>query len=200
MEKDKPLLLIVAGPNGAGKTTFIDTYLPEYTSVREFVNADLIAKGISPFAPEGASVEAGRFLLRRVHQLLDDRISFALETTLSGRGHVELFREAKNLGYDIQLYYIYLDSVELSLSRIEERVRKGGHNVPRADVIRRYGRSLENFFQLYLPFANEWQIFENSGKECRPVAAWVGDELDVADSSLYLEILSKHGHLPTSVS
>jgi predicted ABC-type ATPase len=194
MAKTNPELLIIAGPNGAGKTTFINTYLPEYTNVREFVNADLIAKGISPFEPEGAMIEAGRILLGRVHQLIGERISFALETTLSGKSYLTLIEKAIKLGYDIRLYYIYLNSVELSLNRIADRVREGGHNVPRQDVLRRYDRSLQNLFDLYLPLADEWQLFDNSGPDCRPVAVSRDGEIKVRDLPLYQEIKSKHGH------
>jgi predicted ABC-type ATPase len=194
MTPSNPQLLVIAGPNGAGKTTFINTYLPEYTNVREFVNADLIAKGISPFEPEGAMIEAGRILLTRVHQLIEEKISFALETTLSGKTYVDLIEIAKKLGYDVRLYYIYLNSVELSLNRIAERVREGGHNVPREDVLRRYDRSLHNFFELYLPIADEWQLFDNSGSDCQPVAVWKNGEINVTEPSLFKEIQSKHGY------
>ena len=139
-------------------------------------------------------IEAGRILLGRVHQLIDERISFALETTLSGKSYLTLFEKAIKLGYDIRLYYIYLNSVELSLNRIAERVRDGGHNVPREDVLRRYDRSLQNLFELYLPIADEWQLFDNSGSDCRAVAVWRVGEIKVRDLPLYNEIKSKHGH------
>ena len=193
MAKTNPELLIIAGPNGAGKTTFINTYLPEYTNVREFVNPDLIAKGISPFKPEGAMIEAGRILLLRVHQLIDERISFALETTLSGKSYLTLFEKAMKLGYDIRLYYIYLNSVELSLNRIAERVREGGHNVPREDVLRRYDRSLQNLFELYLPMADEWQIIDNSSQIFKPIASLTPTERIVFDKNMYEELRRKYG-------
>ncbi len=192
MPEPNPELLIIAGPNGAGKTTFINTYLPEYTNVREFVNADLIAKGISPFEPEGAMIEAGRILLSRVHQLIVEKISFALETTMSGKSYATLIEMARKTGYEVRLYYIYLNSVELSLNRIADRVLEGGHNVPREDVLRRYNRSLKNFFELYLPMADEWQLFDNSGSDCLPVAVWKNGEINVTEPSLFKEIQSKH--------
>jgi predicted ABC-type ATPase len=139
-------------------------------------------------------IEAGRILLARVHQLIDEKISFALETTLSGKTYLSLIEMAKEIGYDVRLYYIYLNSVELSLSRIAERVREGGHNVPHEDVLRRYDRSLQNFFDLYLPMADEWQIFDNSGSYYRPVAVWKNGEIIVRNLSLYQEIKGNHGY------
>ncbi len=193
MSDHNPELLIIAGPNGAGKTTFINTYLPEYTNVREFVNADLIAKGISPFEPEGAMIEAGRILLTRVHQLIDEKVSFALETTLSGKTYLALIEKAKELGYDVRLYYIYLNSVELSLNRIADRVREGGHNVPREDVLRRYDRSLQNFFELYLPLADEWRIIDNSSKIFNPIASGTSTKRIVVDEIKYEALWRKYG-------
>jgi predicted ABC-type ATPase len=188
-----PQLLIIAGPNGAGKTTFVNTYLPEYTNVREFVNADQIAKGISPFEPEGALIEAGKVLLGRVRQLMDEGFSFALETTLSGRSYVELIHHAKGMGFTIRLYYIYLNSVELSINRIEDRVRKGGHDVPREIVMRRYGRSLRNLFSLYLPLVDEWWLMDNSTATFRPVASGNISERIVLDKILYDDLWRLYG-------
>lgn len=183
-----PELLIIAGPNGAGKTTFVNTFLPEYTNVREFVNADLIAKGISPFEPEGALIEAGKTLLTRVNQLIEAKTSFAFETTLSGKGYINLIRRAKENGYFIKLYFIYLNSTELSIKRIQDRVLKGGHNVPKEITIRRYTRSLANFFHLYQPLADEWQFFDNSSSIYRPLALFREEETIEIDFPLYQKI------------
>jgi predicted ABC-type ATPase len=191
---EQPELLIIAGPNGAGKTTFINTYLPEYTNVREFVNADLIAKGISPFDPEGALIEAGRVLITRVHQLIEEGISFALETTLSGKTQLDLIQKAKERGYRIRLYYVYLNSVELSLNRIADRVAKGGHDVSAEVVIRRYERSLRNFFSDYRALADEWQLFDNSVATFRFVASSNSIETIAEDERLYRYLLNAYGH------
>lgn len=188
-----PELLIIAGPNGAGKTTFVNTYLPEYTNVREFVNADLIAKGISPFDPEGAMIEAGKLLLGRVRQLITEQFSFALESTLSGKSYVSLIHHAKKMGFTIRLYYIYLNSVELSINRIEDRVRKGGHNVEREIVIRRYERSLKNLFSLYLPLVDEWRLIDNSSSNFRPVASGNRTHRIVLDKILYDDLWRLYG-------
>ncbi len=191
--------MLVGGPNGAGKTTFINTYLPEYTNVREYVNADLIAKGISPFDPEGATIEAGRVVLARVHQLLGAGKSFTLETTLSGRAYVSLLQKAKQLGYRLELYYIYLNSVEISMNRISERVLRGGHDIPPDAVFRRYDRSLRNLFELYMPLSDAWYLFDNSGAVAKRVAAMRGEELSVTDQRLYSEIQNRYGQLRTGL-
>ncbi len=138
-------------------------------------------------------IEAGRILLTRVHQLIDEKISFALETTLSGKTYLSLIEMAKEIGYDVRLYYIYLNSVELSLSRIAERVREGGHNVPREDVLRRYDRSLQNFFDLYLPMADEWQLFDNSSQIFGKIASGTSTKRIVVDEFMYGELWRKYG-------
>ena len=186
-------LIIIAGPNGAGKTTFANTYLPEFTNVREFVNADLIAKGISPFEPDGAMIEAGKLLLDRIHRFINEGKSFALETTLSGKSYAGLFKDAKRAGYRILLCYIYLDSVELSLDRIAERVKNGGHDVPAEVVRRRFDRSLKNFFELYAPLADEWEFFDNSSSEHRRVAKNRSHKVVVLDKELYERITHLYG-------
>lgn len=190
---DKPELLIIAGPNGAGKTTFANTYLPEFTKVREFVNADLIAKGISPFAPERALIEAGRILLDRVHHLINDRMTFALESTLSGRSYLDLLLKSKANGYTIAIYYIYLDSVELSMNRIAERVQRGGHDVPEDIVSRRYKRSLSNFINGYLQLADRWRLYDNSSTEYKLIAMETNGEKTVTDATLYNVLLKRYG-------
>lgn len=143
--------------------------------------------------PESALIEAGKVLLGRVRQLIEEKFSFALETTLSGKSYVDLIHRAKAMGFTIRLYYIYLNSVELSINRIEDRVRKGGHNVPCEIVMRRYERSLKNLFSLYLPLADEWELFDNSGSECRLIAVKNGEETNVVDRELYASILNTYG-------
>ena len=184
MAEINPELLIIAGPNGAGKTTFINTYLPEYTNVREFVNADLIAKGISPFDPEGASFEAGRIELIRIGQFLKERRSFAVESTISGKSASGWIKKASADGYCIQLFYIYLNSPELSIQRIAERVRKGGHHIPADIAIRRYERSIRNLFDIYVPLADDVQIFDNSRDGFFEVASSKQGEWIVRDPML----------------
>src|ERR1043165_3268288 len=131
-----PNLYIIAGCNGAGKTTASLTILPEILDCREFVNADNIAAGISPFNVEGVAIEAGRIMLARIDELLNLGVDFAIETTLATRSYVSLVHRAKALGYNVSLIYIWLNSPELALQRVAVRVRKGGHNIP-ADVVQR---------------------------------------------------------------
>jgi predicted ABC-type ATPase len=180
-------LLIIAGPNGAGKTTFVNRYLPEATTIREFVNADLIAKGISPFDPERAGLEAGRIEMSRIEQFLNERRSFAVETTLSGKGAVRWMTKARASGYLVKLFYIYLSSPELSIQRIADRVRKGGHNIPSHVARRRFGRSIRNFYDLYVQVADDIQLFDNSSNEFLAIAHATGGEWIVVDP-----VLMKH--------
>ncbi|HZK75992.1 MAG TPA: zeta toxin family protein [Candidatus Kapabacteria bacterium] len=188
-----PELLIIAGPNGAGKTTFVNTYLPEFTNVREFVNADLIARGISPFDPDAALLEAGRVVLSRIHQLIDERASFALETTLSGRGYAKLISQAQSTGYSVTLDYLNLNSVELSLERIIRRVKAGGHNVPEEIVRRRFDRSLVNFFQLYRDLADHWEFWDNSASEYQLWASGTKSETLIREEHLYNQVYERYG-------
>lgn len=158
-----PRCIVIAGPNGSGKTTFAREYLPRETDVVHFVNADLIAGGLSPLQPELAARQAGRLVLRELSRLVGARKSFAFESTLSGRTYLRLLRKWKSSGYRIEIVFLALPSVQLALQRIASRVRQGGHNVPRSDVIRRFDRSSRNFHTLYRPLADGWAIYDNSG-------------------------------------
>ena len=158
-----PRCIIIAGPNGAGKTTFAREFLPKDTDIVHFVNADLIAAGLSALRPEIAAVTAGRVFLAELDRLARGRTSFAFETTLSGRAHAGRLQQWKAAGYRIEIAYLRVASTELALKRIASRVRQGGHNVPRADVIRRFGRSWSNFSRIYQPLADAWWVYDNSG-------------------------------------
>jgi len=158
-----PRCIIIAGPNGAGKTTFAREYLPLETDVVHFVNADLIAGGLSPLRPELAARQAGRLVLQELIRLAGARKNFAFESTLSGRTYLRLLKKWKSAGYRVEIVFLSLPSVHLALQRIAGRVRQGGHNVPRSDVIRRFNRSSKNFHTLYRPLADGWAIYDNSG-------------------------------------
>jgi predicted ABC-type ATPase len=158
-----PRCIIIAGPNGSGKTTFAKEYLLRETDVVHFVNADLIAGGLSPLRPELATRQAGRLVLRELARLVGVRKNFAFESTLSGRTYLGLLKKWKSSGYRIEIVFLSLPSVHLALQRIASRVRQGGHTVPRADVIRRFERSSKNFHALYRPLADGWAIYDNSG-------------------------------------
>jgi predicted ABC-type ATPase len=145
----RPNLYIIAGPNGAGKTTFARKFLPQYAECLEFVNADLIAGGLSPFAPERAAILGGRLMLEQIHSLAERGLDFGFETTLSGKTYVKLLRDMKKRGYLIHILFLWIINVELALERIQLRVRNGGHHIPETIVRRRFSRSLSNFFRFY---------------------------------------------------
>ncbi len=158
-----PRCIVVAGPNGAGKTTFAREFLPKDTDVIHFVNADLIASGLSALKPEIAAVTAGRVFLAELDRLARGQTSFAFETTLSGRVYASRLRKWKAAGYRIEIAYLKIDSPELALKRIAARVRQGGHDVPKGEVIRRFSRSWINFVRVYRPLADAWWVYDNSG-------------------------------------
>lgn len=155
-------LYIIAGCNGAGKTTASMTILPKSLLVKEFVNADEIAKGLSPFNPEGVAVEAGRLMLERIQYLLGKGESFSIETTLATRSYVNLVRNAHGLGYIVHLIYFWLNSPQLAVDRVAERVSKGGHNIPYDVILRRYAKGIDNLFKLFMNEVDVWIIYDNS--------------------------------------
>jgi predicted ABC-type ATPase len=155
-------IVILGGPNGAGKTTAAQVVLPQQLDIREFVNADEIARGLSPFNPGGAAFAAGRLMLERIRNLVQDRRSFAFETTCAGRSHISLLQRCKAEGWRVTLVYLWLPSVEAALNRVARRVRQGGHDVPASVVIRRYWAGLANMHDLYLPLADLAFIYDNS--------------------------------------
>ena len=158
-----PRCIIIAGPNGAGKTTFAREFLLREVGVIHFVNADLIAGGLSPLQPDLAARQAGRLVLTELSRLVKARENFAFESTLSGRTYLQLLKRWKTAGYRIEIVFLALPSVQLALQRIAARVHQGGHNVARTDVIRRFARSWDNFLNLYRPLAHTWSVYDNSG-------------------------------------
>ena len=165
-----PEIFVLGGPNGAGKTTTAQVLLPESLSVQHFVNADLIAKGLSPFNPEAIAIVSGRLMLERVHRLRKRRETFAFETTLASRSWVPFLRESREMGYLVHVIYIWLRSSELAIARVEERVKNGGHDIPPKTIRRRYARGLKNFLSLYQPIADTWIMCDNSGDSLCTVA------------------------------
>jgi predicted ABC-type ATPase len=158
---------LIAGPNGAGKTTFARRYLPENAGVVHFVNADLIASGLSPLKPEIAAIAAARLVLREIDRLVADQADFAFETTLSGLTYVHRLKSWKHGGYRIDIVYLKLSSSRLALRRVGARVHQGGHHVPRADVLRRFSRSWDNFQCIYRSLADSWAVYDNSERAPR---------------------------------
>ena len=187
----RPNLYIIAGPNGAGKTTFARKFLPHYVNCLEFVNADLIAGGLSPFAPEKAAIHAGRVMLEKIHSLGRRGVDFGFETTLSGKTYIKLFHDLKKRGYQIHLFFLWLGGITLALERIEMRVKHGGHDIPEAIVHRRFDRSLSNFFEFYKPLADSWTIFDNSGDVPKVVAFEEFGKLEIIDLQAFSFILGQ---------
>jgi predicted ABC-type ATPase len=167
----QPLCIIIAGPNGAGKTTFARQFLPKDAGVVRFVNADSIAAGLSPLQPELAALAAGRLYLEEIDRLAAERADFAFESTLSGRLLIERVKHWKASGYRIEIVFLRLSSPRLALRRVAARVRQGGHDVPAADVLRRFDRGWQNFQDSYRPLADAWTVYDNSGDSPRLLEA-----------------------------
>lgn len=189
---DPPKVYILAGPNGSGKSTFARLFLPDYADCKEFVNADLIAAGLSPFNPEGLAIQAGRLMLKRIETLAAAGVDFGFETTLAGRSYTALLRSLRERGYRIHLFFLWLPSVETALARVEERVQSGGHSIPEEVVRRRFSRGLANLFHLYDPFLNDWMILENIDAP-RMVAVSFDGTRFVADPATFDRILEEAG-------
>lgn len=153
-------ILIIAGPNGAGKTTFAEEFLPHEASCPEFVNADLIAAGLSPFQPETLAFAAGRLMLTRIGELAAAGRNFALETTLSTRAYLRLIPMWQAAGYRVKLYFLKLPDPEFAIRRVEQRVRLGGHDIPEATIRRRFTRGWENLRNGYQELVDEWSIYD----------------------------------------
>ena len=165
MEAGSRRILIVAGPNGAGKTTFAREYLPQEAGCPIFINADLIAEGLSPFAPELVAIRSGRLMLQMIRDHAARGDSFAFETTLAGRNYARAIPRWQGDGYSVTLFYLSLPTVDLAISRVAERVRQGGHHVPDDVVRRRYFAGRENLETLYKPIVDEWILYDNSGPQ-----------------------------------
>ena len=185
-------LYIIAGCNGAGKTTASYTILPEILDCKEFVNADEIAKGLSPFRPEKAGIEAGRLMLKRIKTLLEFGENFAFETTLSTRSYVNFIEKAKERNYQVTCLFFWLHSVELAISRVETRVREGGHHIPEDVIRRRYKSGLMNFFKLFLPRVDNWLFVNNSGDTYEIIAEGAINEITVNNVDEWKKLKEKY--------
>jgi len=184
-----PNLYIIAGCNGAGKTTASFTVLPEMLDCEEFINADEIARGISPLNPEKASIEAGRFMLTKIDKLITSKKDFAFETTLATKSYIKTIQLAKQDGYHIILVFFWLDSVDLAIERVKTRVLDGGHNIPKPVIIRRYFSGLLNLFNLYIPICDYWMIFDNSTAPSELVAeGYLNGEMEIRNSDSFEQI------------
>lgn len=160
--RGRPHVFVIAGPNGAGKSTAAPALLRDMLGVAEYVNADLIAQGLSAFDTQSVAFQAGRVMLERLHQLAARRRHFAFETTLSTRGYLPWLRGLQADGYAFDLAFLWLPSPDMAVARVAERVRLGGHSVPEAVIRRRYARGLDNFVRLYRPQADRWWLIDNA--------------------------------------
>lgn len=188
-------LYIIAGCNGAGKTTASYTVLPEMLGCREFVNADEIARGLSPFNPEGAAIQAGRLMIERVLQLMKDGQDFAFETTLATRSYIKLIKKAQSVGYFVTLLFFSLPTPEQAVQRVARRVSQGGHNIPLDVIYRRYEAGLKNFFQLYTPVVDFWSLYDNNTCPTSRIASgWrKGERLEVTEALRFEELKKMYG-------
>ena len=183
-------LYIIAGCNGAGKTSASVTILPEILHCKEFVNADAIAKGISPFNPESVAVEAGRLMLQRIDFLLNGDSSFAIETTLATRSYSNLVRRAQQRGFLVQLLFFWLPSPEYAVERVAQRVSEGGHNIPNDVIVRRYFAGIKNLFNIYMPIVDSWMIIDNSVNPRVKIAKMNRGIMVVFDENKYNSIIN----------
>lgn len=163
-------LYIIAGCNGAGKTTASFTVLPEVLNCKEFVNADEIARGLSPFQPETVAIQAARIMLKRIEELMEEKANFAFETTLASRTYVNTIKQAKELGYTVTLLYFWLPSPELAKNRVKQRVLRGGHNIPEQTIVSRYYSGIKNLFDLYISITDYWVIYDSSNTQYEKIA------------------------------
>ncbi len=165
----KPTIYLIAGCNGAGKTTFAKEFLPSIGVIR-FLNADEIARGLSPLRPEVVAFKAGRLLLSELRDQIARGETFALESTLSGRTYVNLFKRAKKRGYRVELHFVWIPNPQEAIRRVRQRVKEGGHHVPAADIRRRFRRSIENLLRDYAPLADNWFLWDNSAPPAKLLA------------------------------
>ena len=188
MKKD---LYIIAGCNGAGKTTASFTILPEILNCKEFVNADEIAKGLSPFQPEKVSIEAGRIMLERINDLLNSQENFAFETTLATKSYRSKIFLAREKGYNVTLLFFWLRNADLAIERVRTRVIEGGHHIETEVIRRRYKNGIKNLFEIYLPIADEIMIFDNSeGKHHLIAEKTIESEIEVLNKVKFNQLKS----------
>lgn len=184
----QPTVYVIAGPNGAGKTTFARRFFPASVDCRHFLNADLIAAGLSPFAPETQNVLAGRILLTRIRELAQEHENFSFETTLAGRSYVRTMRELRVQGYHVVLFYLWLPNVNLAIDRVASRVRRGGHGIPEADIRRRFTKGVRNLFELYHPLLHEFWLLDASVLPPATIASETDGRLIVEKPAIFKKI------------
>lgn len=190
-----PHLIIIAGANGSGKSTTAPALLQNDVPINNFVNADVIAQGLCAFQPEKVAIQAGRLMLNRIHRLADEKATFAFETTLASRTFAPWIVKLKKEGYQFHLTFLWLKTEELALSRVQERIKMGGHAVPEATIRRRYHAGLKNFFNLYKPITDSWQLYDNSNtNQCSLIASEVRGDTQIIKEKIIWEQLCEVYH------
>lgn len=189
-----PNLVIIAGSNGSGKSTAAPVLLQNAVHINNFVNADVIAQGLCAFQPEKVAIQAGRVMLDRIHQLADEGATFAFETTLASRTFAPWVTSLKREGYQFYLVFLWLKTEELAVSRVQERIKMGGHAVPEATIRRRYHAGLRNFFNLYRPIADSWKLYDNSdANQFNLIASEVkGSSLHVEHEKIWQQLFGEY--------
>lgn len=185
-------LYIISGCNGAGKTTASYTILPEMLGCNEFVNADEIAKGLSPFNPNKVAIKSGRLMLTRIDELLESGVDFAFETTLSTRSYVNTVKRAQEKGYFVTVLYFWLNTPDLAVERVRIRVKEGGHNIPEETIRRRYELGISNMFNLYIPVADYWMFIDNSKSPFEILADGQREETDVINKLIWTNLKKEY--------
>ncbi|MDT0643180.1 zeta toxin family protein [Zunongwangia sp. F363] len=185
-------IYVIAGCNGAGKTTASYTILPEILGCDEFVNADEIARGLSPFRPEKAGIQAGRLMLGRIKKLIKLQQDFAFETTLATKSYRNIIRDAQKKGYTITLLFFWLSSQNLAVKRVETRVKEGGHSIPEEVIRRRYENGLNNFFNIFKDLVDDWVFIDNSGAPYEVIAGGAKNEVDVGNAEIWEKLIGKY--------
>ncbi len=186
-----PNLYVISGCNGAGKTTASYTVLPEILNCEEFINADEIARGLSPFNPDKAAIEAGRIMLSKIDEFIRKGLDFAFETTLSSKSYIHTINEAKENKYEITLLFFWLDSVELAIERVKTRVAEGGHDIPEKVIRRRYYSGIRNLFDLYMPVCDYWMITNNSNPNLELIAEGTYETVTKTENNRIFEQMKK---------
>lgn len=186
-----PNLYIIAGCNGSGKTTASYTVLPEMLNCEEFINADEIARGLSPFNPDKVAIESGRIMLRRINDFINKKHDFAFETTLSTKSHIKTIEKAKDNEYEITLLFLFLDSVDLAIERVKARVEEGGHDIPEKVIRRRYFAGIKNLFDLYIPVCDYWMITNNSNPNLELIAEGNYKDIYHIENNRTFELMKK---------
>lgn len=188
-----PNVYIIAGPNGAGKTTFAREFLPHYADCKNFINADLIAQGVSPFAAEEIAFRAGRLMLEEIELYAKRGESFGFETTLSGRSYLRMIGHLKRRGYEVHFFFLWVSTVRLALTRVRARVLEGGHDVPEAVVRRRFDRSIHNFLLRYRSLGDSWTLFDNSGATPTVIAFEKQGSTRIMNREVYDSLIARYG-------